>query len=325
MYISENTLDDLLRRVFESLLKSKNRIDPSKGKAREEFGVLLELSNPMARLSQTETRSTLFSCLGELLWYLSGTDSLDFIEYYIPRYRDFSDNGDTLYGAYGPRIFNMRGINQYNELKKVLLKQDTRQAVIQIVNSEDISIKTKDMPCTSTIQFAIRGGQLHMLTNMRSNDAYLGLPHDFFSFTMLQEILARDLSVDLGTYKHAVGSLHLYDIDEENAFRYLSEGWQSTIPMPPMPTEKLWPSIKSLLNAESTIRNGANFDLGELIIDPYWADIIRVLQIYAHLINRNMREIVGLKNDMHSRVFESHIRRKEMRPPPPPKQGRLAL
>ena len=43
-----------------------------------------------------------------------------------------------------------------------------------------------------------------MLTYMRSNDAYWGLPHDVFAFTMLQEILARSLTLELGTYKHAV-------------------------------------------------------------------------------------------------------------------------
>jgi len=47
----------------------------------------------------------------------------------------------------------------------------------------------------------IRNKQLHMLTNMRSNDAFWGLPHNIFSFTMIQEILARTLSVELGTYK----------------------------------------------------------------------------------------------------------------------------
>jgi len=40
------------------------------------------------------------------------------------------------------------------------------------------------------MQFMVRRRRLHLLTNMRSNDAFIGLPHDIFAFTMLQEIMA---------------------------------------------------------------------------------------------------------------------------------------
>ncbi len=89
----------------------------------------------------------------------------------------------------------------------------------------------------------------------RSNDAFLGLSHDIFSFTMLQEIVARTLSVEVGTYKHAVGSLHLNDRNRRAARRYLEEGWQSTtICMPPMPPGDPWNSIGKVLRAEREIR-----------------------------------------------------------------------
>ena len=60
---------------------------------------------------------------------------------------------------------------------------------------------------------------------MRLNDALVGLPHDVFCFTMLQEIVARSLSVELGGYKHAVGSLHLYKTHVDAAHQFLEEGW----------------------------------------------------------------------------------------------------
>jgi peptidoglycan/xylan/chitin deacetylase (PgdA/CDA1 family) len=42
---------------------------------------------------------------------------------------------------------------------------------------------------------------------------------------MLQELIARALSVELGIYKHAVGSLHLYDRDRPAAEQFLGEAW----------------------------------------------------------------------------------------------------
>src|SRR6267143_618950 len=43
------------------------------------------------------------SPLGELMWYLSASNALDFIQYYIPQYPEFSDDGCTLNGAYPTR------------------------------------------------------------------------------------------------------------------------------------------------------------------------------------------------------------------------------
>lgn len=71
MHFTTNTLDDVLHEVFRKLLKSKVRTCSTKGPARELMAVLLTLRNPRARFSGTENRATLFSCLGETLWYLS--------------------------------------------------------------------------------------------------------------------------------------------------------------------------------------------------------------------------------------------------------------
>jgi thymidylate synthase len=117
---------------------------------------------------------------------------------------------------------------------------------------------------------------------MRSNDAYIGLPHDVFCFTMIQEIVARELNLELGAYKHMVGSLHIYETNVEKARQFLNEGWQSTDEaMPQMPLGDPWPGIKLLLDSERTIRAGDRYDDSMLDgVDPYWADLIRLLQLH---------------------------------------------
>jgi thymidylate synthase len=281
-YFPAATLDDVMRSVIEAIGSQGTRIHPSKGWATELTGVLLELTDPRARLSRTETRGKPYSCLGELCWYLAKTNKLDFISYYIPRYKDYAE-GDEVFGAYGPRLFNWRGLNQLGNVTDLLRrKHDSRQAVIQLFDAHDIVGEHGDVPCTCTLQFMLRQDRLHMFINMRSNDAFLGLPHDIFSFTMIQEIVARTLSVEPGTYKHAVGSLHLYDTDAEAAQQFLGEGWQSTqAPMPSMPAGDPWSQVTLLLRAESAIRTTGTFDddiLGEAA--PYWADLIRLLQVF---------------------------------------------
>jgi thymidylate synthase len=127
MHLKAETLDDLLRKVYRLLLRSPYRVRSSKGRNREVPGVLLELKTPTARLSRTETRGTVFSCLGETLWYLSGSDQLESIAWYMPLYRKSSDDKRTIYGAYGPRLRLMRGkVDQLTAIIKLLKKKPQR-------------------------------------------------------------------------------------------------------------------------------------------------------------------------------------------------------
>jgi len=310
MHIKAATLDDLLHRVFNKALKSTVRTQSSKGPARELMAVMLTLENPRARFSRTEKRGTLFSCLGETLWYLSGSNKLEVIEYYIPNYRQYSDlsrRATIAPGAYGPRIFGGKGRSQLDAvIDHLSTKKDTRQAVIQIFDSRDLG--KKDVPCTCTLQFMARRGKLHMFTSMRSNDAYLGLPHDVFAFTLLQEIVARTISLDLGLYHHAVGSLHLYEIHDAQARQFLAEGWQAKMAMPPMPVGDPRPSIEWLLNVERALRNGNRHSLRGQSLDPYWLDLARLLRIKALLSGTDRRAIVREKNAMSSKVYDEYIR-----------------
>jgi hypothetical protein len=57
MQISDRILDDLLRKVLRKLLVSKQRVEATRGSARELIGVLLKLARPRARLSRSETRA----------------------------------------------------------------------------------------------------------------------------------------------------------------------------------------------------------------------------------------------------------------------------
>ena len=54
---------------------------------------------------------------------------------------------------------------------------------------------------------------------MRSNDLWLGFPYDVFQFTCLQVRMAMELGLDIGTYTHIAGSLHLYARDFEKAIK----------------------------------------------------------------------------------------------------------
>jgi thymidylate synthase len=308
MYITATTVDDLLRRVFSRLLDADQRVTATRGDTIEIVGVLVQLSNPRARLSRTENKQVLFSCLGELLWYLAGSRELAFIEYYLSQYERESDDGVTVHGAYGPRLFHMRGQDQVaNVLSLLRARPTSRRAVIQMFDAADIATAHRDVPCTCSLQFILREGRLHLFTSMRSNDAYLGLPHDIFAFTMLQEIMARSLGVDVGTYKHAVGSLHLYKQHRKAARAFLREGWQETISMPVMPAADPWPSIQAVVKCEKALRSRGGLPRSVLKLHPYWMDMVRLLRVYRCFRDGDADSISRLKQEMSVNVFDMYI------------------
>ena len=165
-----------------------------------------------------------YYAVGELCWYLSGSNKLDFISYYSKFWEKISDNNLTCNSAYGYCMTEQFGFDQIKEVADKLNKNpNTRQAVIQI---KDPNIReSKDIPCTVFLQFFIRENYLHLITNMRSNDLYLGLPYDLFCFTEIQKYvltLLEDKSITLGCYIHNSGSTHIYDRDKNKIEKLLN-------------------------------------------------------------------------------------------------------
>lgn len=162
--------------------------------------------------------------VGELLWYLSGSNRLKDISVFSKVWGRMSDDGETVNSAYGHRMLNRFGFNQIDYVVRALQQNpNSRQALIHIKDPVDYTQHpTKDVPCTVSLQYLIRDGKLHATTYMRSNDLWTGFPYDVFSFTCLQIMIAFALGVDIGTYTHIAASLHLYERDFE-AWKVLAD------------------------------------------------------------------------------------------------------
>lgn len=307
MFISAETLDDALLELYPMLLgRSNDVVTATRGETAEILGALIKIENPRARLSRSETRGKLYSSLGELLWYLSKDNRLDFIKPYVSRYADETEDGETVYGGYGPRLFGSTGEDQVENVVRLLIERPTsRRAVIQIFDKKDIATTHKEVPCTTTLQFFVRDEKVDLVATMRSNDAYFGLPHDVFCFTMLQEIVARTLGCDVGVYRHFAASLHIYKDRWDEARQFVSEGYQQRVAMPDMPAGDPWPSISKLLDAEKRIRNGEQFEANSVGLPEYWSDLIRILQIF--FAKSDQAKVAALAEQISFKRFRTYI------------------
>jgi thymidylate synthase len=142
--------------------------------------------------------------VAEWLWIIAGRNDVAALTMFNPKMLAFSDDGQTLAGAYGPRIFTQL---QY-VIETLRADPDSRQAVIVIW--KPTPAPSKDIPCTLTLQFLNRFGQLHVVVNMRSSDAWLGIPYDIFSFSQITNCLAGELGLQTGSLILNMGSSHLY-------------------------------------------------------------------------------------------------------------------
>lgn len=148
----------------------------------------------------------------EAAWILSGRNDVASIAPFAKNISNFSDDGTFFQGAYGPQI-----IQQLPYIIQCFTKDlYTRQAVINIWKSSPRD--SKDIPCTLTAQFMVRGTLLHCFVNMRSSDAWLGVPYDWFNFSMLSgyilELLkAVNPTLELGFLHFNAASQHIYEDD----------------------------------------------------------------------------------------------------------------
>ncbi|MBC3211964.1 thymidylate synthase [Serratia fonticola] len=310
MEIEKNTIDDVMRSVFEAILSEGMDVQTSRGLTKEIMGIHIILTNPICRISRTESRGKIFTCLGELIWYLAGNGDIDHISYYLGKYRESAESSGMINGAYGPRLFYMNGeINQLDNVIRLLQKRNTtRRAAIQLFDANDIAHHFNDVPCTVGLQFAIRNDSLDMFTFMRSNDARAGLVHDIFAFTMLQEMVARTLQLRLGIYRHYAASLHIYDKDIPLIESALKEGYASTTPvMEEMPEEALDNYLRIIVESERKIREGSIPDIDELNLSEYWKDVLRMLAIFKCRKTKNLSDARTQAERLHNQSLKIYL------------------
>lgn len=226
------TVNDVWRLLIGDLLDHGREVAPRGQKTKEliAYRTVIPMRNPVITVRSRKLGYRFLSA--EAAWILSGDNRVETIAPYskdVPRY---SDDGYSFFGAYGPKF-----VEQLSYVVDTLYRDiDSRQALMTLWRERPGS--TKDVPCTVSLQWLIRGLKLHCIVTMRSSDAWLGWPYDVHTFSMMSAAIAilyrqryRKLrepfatettniaqeSLELGDLYLTAGSQHLYERNWEAA------------------------------------------------------------------------------------------------------------
>jgi thymidylate synthase len=273
-------LDDAFVSILDLLLRQGSVIAPRAIPTREVTAYSFSINNPRRRyISIRDRKWSIAYAIAELAWHLKGSDSVEEIAFYAPRWRRIAKGNTVTGSSYGARLFRSSD-TQASQWQRMLalLSQDaaSRRAVLQFAPTGADPLESEaDIACALSLQLILRNGRLDAICTMRSNDVLLGLPYDVFLFTTFQEMAATALGCELGRYHHQIGSLHLYDSQLDLAERVVASRPEVSEGMAPMQSVR---DVGVLLEGEARCRLGAQPQTTRQQVIGYWSNLLEVLE-----------------------------------------------
>lgn len=206
---------DLFRAIYSDLLVSGLEVTSRNMNVIELCDYTMEFP-PYVRWINFEARNFKLDYFKrEFLWYLNGDPKDLSICKHAKTWNHCIDDHGRINSNYGYYWFRKPPF-PFNFVVEQL-KQDkfSRRASMPIIAHEHMYIDNPDIPCTGYLNFRIRNEQLNCSVHMRSQDAIYGLGNDLPSFSILQEMILKMLTVqypdlEMGHLILHVDSFHFY-------------------------------------------------------------------------------------------------------------------
>lgn len=320
-----NSADRAWRSCISAISRSGTTIEPVRdptsigslfgehySSTRELMAYQFVVSTPRNRVIRSNSRPlNIGHAVAQLFWILCGSDDARVIAFYHRFGLRLSDDGKTLAAAPGPRLFSNLDDGQFDSaIQRLQRDRSSRRAVVSMFGPADQVRIGRDIPCFLALQFLIRNDKLVAIASMRSQSAALVLPYDLFLLTMLHEIAASTLQLEMGPYYHWAGSLHYYHREAALVSKVLAEPLPRTKGMPAMPS--LTPNWRrQLVLAEADVRRrlmqkaDGEIDFSNYDLDPYWSGLLAVLVAGArkeHGVNPLDSDLSAVPHDLANLV-----------------------
>ena len=186
------------------------------------------------------------SVIHELLWFLSGDTNIAYLkENNVRIWNEWADENGDLGPVYGKqwRFWESNDGRVIDQIEAAidLIKNNpqSRRIIVSAWNVGELE-EMALMPCHAFFQFYVNDGRLSCNLYQRSADAFLGVPFNISSYSLLTCMIAQVCGLDPGEFVWTGGDCHLYLNHMEQA--------KIQIQREPLelPTLQLEPSIMSI-------------------------------------------------------------------------------
>jgi len=186
------------------------------------------------------------SVIHELLWFLSGDTNIEYLkENKVRIWNEWADDNGDLGPVYGKqwRFWESndgRVIDQIEgAIELIRNNPQSRRIIVSAWNVGELE-EMALMPCHAFFQFYVNEGRLSCNLYQRSADAFLGVPFNISSYSLLTCMIAQVCGLEPGEFVWTGGDCHLYLNHMEQAKMQIERE-----PLK-LPTLRLDPAITSI-------------------------------------------------------------------------------
>lgn len=224
-----DNINSVIVNAIEKIFSDGVNTSSRNGEALTLYDVSIILNNPRSRhLNLLGRKNNIFATFAETLWVLAGMNEIaPYLSFFVPRAKEYSDDGIIWRAAYGERLYAYGQID--NVIKQFKCEGIyTRRAVISLyMPNRDTSESllgvdlenSLDIPCNNLIHFFVTPDKkLNIKITQRSGDLIFGVSHiNIFEFSLLQEFVLFmlqkevDSEISLGYLHQSITNLHIYE------------------------------------------------------------------------------------------------------------------
>lgn len=164
----------------------------------------------------TTKKLHLKSIIHELLWFLSGSTNIKYLQDNGVRiWNEWADENGELGPVYGHqwRSWPKADGGHIDQIAQIVdqIKHtpDSRRIMCCAWNVADVPQMALP-PCHCLFQFYVADGKLSLQLYQRSADTFLGVPFNIASYALLLMMMAQVCGLQAGEFIHTTGDTHLY-------------------------------------------------------------------------------------------------------------------
>jgi thymidylate synthase len=168
---------------------------------------------PLVTTKKIHLRSVIY----ELLWFLRGDTNIKYLnDNGVTIWDEWADASGELGPVYGKQwrawqTEQGKTIDQITEvIEKIKTDPSSRRLIVSAWNVGELA-KMALPPCHLLFQFHVADNKLSCLLYQRSADAFLGVPFNIASYSLLTQMIAKLCGLEAGEIVWAGGDCHIYN------------------------------------------------------------------------------------------------------------------